>query len=51
MKEDGTEEARSTHEREKKYLQHFRLENVRKRGHTEDICVDGRLILKLIFKE
>jgi len=41
----------STYGGEKRCIQGFWWENLRERDHWEDPCVDGRIILRCIFKK
>jgi hypothetical protein len=40
--------AYSTHERDEKFIQNFG-QNLKARDHLEEIDIDGKIILKLIF--
>ena len=43
-------EARGTYVRQYRCIQDFGGGDLRERGHSEDLGVDGRIILKMFFK-
>jgi hypothetical protein len=51
IKKNEMNGARSTYDGEEKCMQSFGGGNLRKRDHLDDPDVDGRMILKWIFRE
>jgi len=43
---DGIGGTLSTHKRDDKCIQYFGLENPKRRGHLEDLGLDGKIILE-----
>jgi hypothetical protein len=50
-KKNDVGEICSTHRTGGKFIQNFQSENLEGRDHSEDIGIDGRIILKGIFRE